>query len=489
MARVLEQRVGVGELDDLAEVHHRDAVADVPHDAEVVGDEDDRQAELGLQLLEQVDDLRLDRDVERGDRLVGDDELRLQRDRARHADALALAAGELVREAVVVLRVEPHGVHEVLHALLALALVALDVVDDERLADDRADRLARVQGRVRVLEDHLHVAPQRLELRARLVRDVLAAVDQLAARRLEQPRDEAGRRRLAAAGLADDAERLALDDVEAHAVDGLHGADLLAEDDPLRQGEVLDEVADLDQLVGGRPAVRRRAHRAASVSSSTLAGSTSSTTVPASAASTSTASSGTSTRCSAPSGVAPCWSSAHSARRVGGGRRHATAWRPPSAVETSCGSMRLCASRTYGHRGWNEQPGGLRISDGGRPWIGTSGSSRGRSRRGIDLSRPHVYGCSGAPKIVSLSAYSTIRPAYITAMSSVTSATTPRSCLIITIAVSSSRRRRSISSRICACTVTSSAVVGSSAISSLGSLSSAIAIITRWRMPPENSCG
>ena len=31
--------------------------------------------------------------------------------------------------------------------------------------------------------------------------------------------------------------------------------------------------------------------------------------------------------------------------------------------------------------------------------------------------------------------------------------------------------------------------MGSSAISSLGSLDSAIAIITRWRMPPENSCG
>ena len=37
--------------------------------------------------------------------------------------------------------------------------------------------------------------------------------------------------------------------------------------------------------------------------------------------------------------------------------------------------------------------------------------------------------------------------------------------------------------------VTSSAVVGSSAISSFGSLVSAIAIIARWRIPPENSCG
>ena len=38
-------------------------------------------------------------------------------------------------------------------------------------------------------------------------------------------------------------------------------------------------------------------------------------------------------------------------------------------------------------------------------------------------------------------------------------------------------------------TVTSRAVVGSSAISSFGSQMSAIAIMTRWRMPPESWCG
>ena len=40
-----------------------------------------------------------------------------------------------------------------------------------------------------------------------------------------------------------------------------------------------------------------------------------------------------------------------------------------------------------------------------------------------------------------------------------------------------------------ACTVTSSAVVGSSAMSSAGLSAIAIAIIARWRMPPENWCG
>ncbi|MNT60024.1 hypothetical protein D3C72_1975810 [compost metagenome] len=43
--------------------------------------------------------------------------------------------------------------------------------------------------------------------------------------------------------------------------------------------------------------------------------------------------------------------------------------------------------------------------------------------------------------------------------------------------------------RICAWMVTSSAVVGSSASSTRGLQASAIAIMTRWRMPPENWCG
>ena len=44
-------------------------------------------------------------------------------------------------------------------------------------------------------------------------------------------------------------------------------------------------------------------------------------------------------------------------------------------------------------------------------------------------------------------------------------------------------------SRIWAWIVTSSAVVGSSAMSTVGLHESAIAIIARWRMPPDIWCG
>ena len=52
---------------------------------------------VALQVDQQIDHLRLDRDVERRDRLIADDQARAERERTRDAYALALAAGELVR--------------------------------------------------------------------------------------------------------------------------------------------------------------------------------------------------------------------------------------------------------------------------------------------------------------------------------------------------------------------------------------------------------
>ena len=84
-------------LDHLARAHHIDAVGQAPDDAEIVGDEDDRHAELLLQFGKQLQDLRLDGHVERGGRLVGDQDVGIVGERHGDHDALALAAGHFVR--------------------------------------------------------------------------------------------------------------------------------------------------------------------------------------------------------------------------------------------------------------------------------------------------------------------------------------------------------------------------------------------------------
>jgi hypothetical protein len=87
----------------------------VPHDGQVVRDEEVGQRELVLQFVEQVDDLGLDRDVEGRYRLVRDDEVRVEREDARDADALPLAARELVRIAADRLRGEADALEQIAH--------------------------------------------------------------------------------------------------------------------------------------------------------------------------------------------------------------------------------------------------------------------------------------------------------------------------------------------------------------------------------------
>ena len=97
MQRPREEVFRIGHLDDLSRVHQRDAMRHLRDDREVVRDQHHRHAEPLLQVAQQVEDLRLDRDVERGRRLVGDQHLRLGRERDGDHHALLLATRHLER--------------------------------------------------------------------------------------------------------------------------------------------------------------------------------------------------------------------------------------------------------------------------------------------------------------------------------------------------------------------------------------------------------
>ena len=223
----------------------------MPDDGQIVRDEEVGEVEVALERLHQVHDLSLDGDVERGDGLVADDEVRVERERAGEADALALAAGELVRVAGGGVGRQADDIEELAHALARLAPLG-DAVDAERLTHDPPHAVARVQGRVRVLEDHLHAPAQRPQGALAQVRDVLPVEDHVAVRRLVQAQDRPAERGLAAAGLADEPERLATLDGEGDVVDGLDVADMAVEEEPALDREPDLEVLDVDERAAHR---------------------------------------------------------------------------------------------------------------------------------------------------------------------------------------------------------------------------------------------
>ena len=133
MPRVVDDLIARPLFHDLPLEHHRDAVADMVDNRDVVADEQVGEAQLLLEVLEQVQDLRLHRYVESARGLVTDNEPRFARQGARDPDALALTARELVRVAVDGIGGEPDAVEHLLHPR-AQRPSAAQAVHQQRLA-------------------------------------------------------------------------------------------------------------------------------------------------------------------------------------------------------------------------------------------------------------------------------------------------------------------------------------------------------------------
>ena len=212
------------------------------HHVQAVRDEQVREAQALLQVLQEVEHLRLHRHVERRYRLVADDELGLGGERTGDPDALALAARELVRIAGRHGRGEPHELQQLRHAPGNLVR-RKQAVRHDGLGDDLGDGHARVERGVRVLEHELDITAEGAPLARGERGDVTAVEGDGAARGRDQSGDHAANRRLAATGLAHEPEHLAAADGERDVVDGAHVREGLTEHARLgyeRLGEVLD---------------------------------------------------------------------------------------------------------------------------------------------------------------------------------------------------------------------------------------------------------
>jgi len=202
----LERRA---DLLDRALVHHHDAVGHRERLFLVVGDHDRGDAQAALELPDLVAQVHAHLRVERGEGLVEQQEPRRGRQRARQRDPLLLAAGEL-GGVLVAVRGQTHQLEQLVDAL-----------------DDLAARRARVLETVGDVPGGGQVREERVGLKDDA--DV-AAVLLDAARGLDvEPGDRPEQGGLAAPGRAEEANELALDDLERDVVEGGEGAELLAE--------------------------------------------------------------------------------------------------------------------------------------------------------------------------------------------------------------------------------------------------------------------
>ncbi|SPT41531.1 Uncharacterised protein [Achromobacter denitrificans] len=222
MARRGEDIFNRAFLDNLPGIHHRHLLRNARHHAQVMGDQHHRDAQLGLQVGQQAQNLRLDGDVQRGAGLVGDQQFRAAHQRHRNHHALAQAARQLVRILRQALpgRGNAHFFQQ-LHGAVARLLLAGVAVVNVVLGQLLANGVGRVQRRHGFLEDHRHLAAaQRIDAAAARGGQVFTQHRQAARAALgglgQQAHDGQRGHRLAAARFAHQAQRFAAPDLERH---------------------------------------------------------------------------------------------------------------------------------------------------------------------------------------------------------------------------------------------------------------------------------
>jgi len=216
------------------------------HHREVVGDEGDCDSILALEIFEQVDDLGLNRNVQRRYRLVGDDELWLQGDGARDTDALALSARKFVRVSVEVFWIEADSFHQSLNFGFDSASW-FDALDLKWRRNNLAHGLTWVESGIWILKNNLHLGPKRAHLLGVKACDVLPLVNQLSARRVNQLQKGASCSGFTATRFTDDTDCLALGDIEADAIDRLDGSFGVIEEARFVDLEMLGQILNREQ--------------------------------------------------------------------------------------------------------------------------------------------------------------------------------------------------------------------------------------------------
>ena len=193
----------------------RDPVAHLDRLVDVVGDEEDRLPDLGLQAEELVlEALAVDR-VDRAEGLVHQHHRRVGGEGPGDADPLLLSAGELAREAVAEVRIEPDQVEQLADALVGALPVPAEQLRDR--GDVLGDRPVREQAD---LLDHVADLPAQLG-RVAVAHGVVADQD-VALGDLDRPVGHPHRGGLPAARWADQDADLAGRHVQGEMVDRGH---------------------------------------------------------------------------------------------------------------------------------------------------------------------------------------------------------------------------------------------------------------------------
>jgi hypothetical protein len=234
-----ERRLRSG-FNDLSQIHYRNAMTHMLDDAEVMGDEEIRVTVTSLKFLDEVENLCLDRNIERRRRLVKDDELWARDQGPGNSNALPLAATEFMRVTIHMLFIQSHfgeARSDPCDDLLTFG----KTVHLEGIPNGLFDQHPRIKGRLGILKDDLEIPSHLSQILPPDLGEIHAVVENLSSIRLEKVQKEKADRGFSTAGLSNESQRFSLIDSQGDGIDRFQVFHLASEKTAVN-GKILDEI-------------------------------------------------------------------------------------------------------------------------------------------------------------------------------------------------------------------------------------------------------
>ena len=213
----------------MPQIHHADIIADMADNCKVMRHKQVCDSGFSLNFFKKVNDLCLNRHIQRRDRLVTDDKLRIARQRACNAKPLALTAAHLMREAMAHRRIKIDGIQQFIDPVYDFLFSMTLSIRANGFLENRKHGIARIQRAIRILKNQLNLSAIWRKFLIAHSGNFFSLIVNFAIRRFIDAQNALARSCLAAARFSYKTERLSLFNAKRHAIHGFHRADRLVE--------------------------------------------------------------------------------------------------------------------------------------------------------------------------------------------------------------------------------------------------------------------
>ena len=169
---MLRQFTTICQFHQITQIHNTDTVGNMLYHREIMSDKQIGQPSLLLQIFKHIDDLRLNRYIQCGNRLITDDEFRIYCQRSGNTNSLTLSAGKLMGIAVSMLRIQPYLTEHLNNHIISFLFIGCQMMDINGFSHNIADGHTGIQTCIGILEYNLHF----LTIRKHIHRDLFLLV-------------------------------------------------------------------------------------------------------------------------------------------------------------------------------------------------------------------------------------------------------------------------------------------------------------------------